>query len=33
MGVGIVIATVYLVANLVVDVAYAFIDPRVQVGA
>jgi ABC-type dipeptide/oligopeptide/nickel transport system permease component len=31
MGVGIVIATVYLVANLVVDVAYAFIDPRVQV--
>jgi ABC-type dipeptide/oligopeptide/nickel transport system permease component len=32
MGVGIVIATVYLVANLVVDVAYAFIDPRVQVG-
>jgi peptide/nickel transport system permease protein len=32
MGVGIVIATVYLVANLVVDVAYALIDPRVQVG-
>jgi peptide/nickel transport system permease protein len=31
MGVGIVIATVYLVANLVVDIAYAFIDPRVQV--
>jgi peptide/nickel transport system permease protein len=33
MGVGIVIATVYLVANLVVDIAYAFIDPRVQVGS
>jgi peptide/nickel transport system permease protein len=31
MGVGIVIATVYLVANLAVDVAYAFIDPRVQI--
>jgi peptide/nickel transport system permease protein len=33
MGVGIVIATVYLVANLVVDIAYAFIDPRVQIGS
>ena len=32
MGVGIVIATVYVVANLLVDVAYAFIDPRIQVG-
>ena len=32
MGVGIVVATVYVLVNLVVDVAYAFIDPRVQVG-
>ncbi len=31
MGVGIVIATVYIVANLLVDIAYAFIDPRIQV--
>ena len=33
MGVGIVIAVVYLVANLLVDLAYAFVDPRIQVGA
>ncbi|HEV8309690.1 MAG TPA: ABC transporter permease [Methylomirabilota bacterium] len=33
MGVGMVIATVYVAANLLVDVAYAFIDPRIQVGA
>ncbi len=32
MGVGIVVATVYVVANLLVDVAYALIDPRIQVG-
>ncbi len=32
MGVGIVIATVCLVANPVVDVAYTVIEPRVQVG-
>ncbi len=31
MGVGIVIATVYTAANLLVDIAYAAIDPRVQV--
>jgi len=33
MGVGIVIATVYVLANLLVDLAYAFVDPRIQVGA
>jgi ABC-type dipeptide/oligopeptide/nickel transport system permease component len=33
MGVGIVIATVYIVANLLVDLAYALVDPRIQVGA
>jgi peptide/nickel transport system permease protein len=32
MGVGIVVASVYVVANLLVDVAYALIDPRIQVG-
>jgi peptide/nickel transport system permease protein len=32
MGVGVVVATVYIVANLLVDLAYAVIDPRVQVG-
>jgi peptide/nickel transport system permease protein len=32
MGVGIVVATIYVVANLLVDVAYALIDPRIQVG-
>lgn len=31
MGVGMVVATVYVLANLLVDVAYAFIDPRIQV--
>jgi len=30
MGVGIVIATIYLLANLAVDLAYASIDPRIQ---
>jgi peptide/nickel transport system permease protein len=33
MGVGIVIAAVYVFANLLVDVAYAFIDPRIQVAS
>ena len=32
MGVGIVVATIYVLANLLVDVAYALIDPRIQVG-
>ena len=33
MGAGIVVAAVYIVANLLVDVAYVFIDPRIRVGA
>jgi len=33
MGVGIVIAIVYIGANLLVDIAYGLIDPRIQVGA
>jgi peptide/nickel transport system permease protein len=33
MGAGVVIAAVYIVANLLVDVAYALIDPRIRVGA
>ncbi|HLJ58854.1 MAG TPA: ABC transporter permease [bacterium] len=32
MGTGIVIASVYVIVNLVVDVAYAFFDPRIRVG-
>jgi len=32
MGVGIVVATVYILVNLLVDVAYALIDPRIRVG-
>ena len=32
MGVGVVVATVYVLANLLVDVLYALIDPRIQVG-
>jgi peptide/nickel transport system permease protein len=32
MGVGIVIAIVYVGANLLVDIAYGLIDPRIQVG-
>jgi len=32
MGVGIVVATIYILANLLVDVAYAIIDPRIRVG-
>jgi peptide/nickel transport system permease protein len=31
MGAGIVIATVYIFVNLLVDVAYAFVDPRIRV--
>jgi peptide/nickel transport system permease protein len=33
MGVGLVVATVYLVVNLLVDVAYALLDPRIRVGS
>jgi peptide/nickel transport system permease protein len=32
MGVGIVVATIYVLANLLVDLAYALIDPRIQAG-
>jgi peptide/nickel transport system permease protein len=32
MGVGVVVATVYLLVNLIVDVAYALLDPRIRVG-
>jgi peptide/nickel transport system permease protein len=32
MGVGIVVATVYIVVNLLVDVAYAMVDPRIRMG-
>jgi peptide/nickel transport system permease protein len=32
MGVGMVVAAIYVCVNLVVDVAYVFIDPRIQVG-
>lgn len=32
MGVGIVVATVYLLVNLLVDIAYALFDPRIRVG-
>jgi peptide/nickel transport system permease protein len=31
MGVGIVVATVYVLVNLVVDVAYGLLDPRIRV--
>jgi peptide/nickel transport system permease protein len=31
MGVGMVVAAIYVCVNLLVDVAYAFIDPRIQV--
>jgi peptide/nickel transport system permease protein len=31
MGVGLVVATIYMVANLLVDLAYALIDPRIAV--
>ena len=32
MGVGIVVASVYLLVNLLVDVAYAVVDPRLRMG-
>jgi peptide/nickel transport system permease protein len=32
MGVGIVVATIYVLVNLVVDVAYGLLDPRIRVG-
>ncbi len=32
MGVGLVVATIYMLVNLVVDSAYAFVDPRIRVG-
>jgi peptide/nickel transport system permease protein len=32
MGVGIVVATVYLLVNLLVDVCYAALDPRIRFG-
>lgn len=32
MGTGLVVATVYVLVNLLVDVAYAFFDPRIRVG-
>jgi peptide/nickel transport system permease protein len=33
MGVGVAVATIYIVVNLMVDVAYALFDPRIRVGA
>jgi peptide/nickel transport system permease protein len=33
MGVGIVVATIYILTNLLVDIAYAVIDPRIRLGA
>jgi ABC-type dipeptide/oligopeptide/nickel transport system permease component len=32
MGVGIVIATIYILVNLMVDIAYGLLDPRIRVG-
>jgi peptide/nickel transport system permease protein len=32
MGVGIVVASVYVLANLLVDIAYAVADPRIRMG-
>ncbi|HEX5498406.1 MAG TPA: ABC transporter permease, partial [Thermomicrobiales bacterium] len=32
MGVGIVVATIYVLVNLAVDVAYGLLDPRIRVG-
>jgi peptide/nickel transport system permease protein len=32
MGVGIVVAAIYVLVNLVVDVAYGLLDPRIRVG-
>lgn len=32
MAVGIVVATIYILVNLLVDIAYACFDPRIRVG-
>ena len=32
MGVGLVVGVIYLVINLIVDLLYGVIDPRVRVG-
>jgi peptide/nickel transport system permease protein len=32
MGVGIVVATIYVLVNLAVDLAYGLLDPRIRVG-
>jgi len=32
MGVGIVIAAIYILVNLIVDIAYGLLDPRIRVG-
>ena len=32
MGVGVTVASVYILVNLVVDIAYALFDPRIRVG-
>lgn len=32
MGVGLVVATIYILVNLIVDIAYALVDPRIRVG-
>jgi peptide/nickel transport system permease protein len=32
MGVGLVVGVVYLTLNLVIDLLYGFIDPRVRIG-
>jgi peptide/nickel transport system permease protein len=32
MGVGVVVASVYVLVNLLVDVAYAMVDPRIRMG-
>lgn len=32
MGVGVTVATVYILVNLIVDIAYALFDPRIRVG-
>jgi peptide/nickel transport system permease protein len=32
LGVGVVIASIYIAVNLLVDVAYALADPRIRVG-
>jgi peptide/nickel transport system permease protein len=32
MGVGIIVASVYVLVNLLIDVAYAVVDPRIRMG-